>query len=92
MGGWNECPPAEEMMAVCKYWYEKYGAVPAALSHDTLEFVLTKPVDDEEKAWEAAKEHYAFCVDRVDQCTASYTLGELADCISRSTVWYFWRD
>lgn len=92
IGGWNECPPAEEMMAVCRKWYEAYGAIPAVISHDTMEFILEKPVEDEQKAWELAKEHYAFCPDRVDQCTESYTLGELADCISKSIVWYFWWD
>lgn len=92
MGGWNECPPAEEMMAVCKKWYEAYGAVPAVISHDTLEFVVEKPVEDEQEAWALAREHYAFCPDRVDQCTESYTLGEVADCLSKSTVWFFWWD
>ena len=92
MGGWNECPEASEMMEVCRYWYEKYGAVPAVVSHDTLEFVVEKPIDNEEQAWELAKEHYAFCPDRVDQGTNTGTIGEVADCLSKSTVWYFWWD
>ena len=92
MGGWNDCPQASEMMEVCRYWYEQYGAVPAAFSHDTLEFMLEKPVEDEETAWALAKEHYGFCPDRVDQGTASGTFGEVADCIRKSTVWYFWWD
>lgn len=91
MGGWNECPDASDMMAVSRYWYEKYGAIPAAFSHDTLEYVLEKPVG-EEAAWEVAKEHWAFCPDRVDQCTATGTLGEVADCLRKSSVWYFWWD
>lgn len=92
MGGWNECPDAEEMIAVCKYWYEEYGAVPASISHDVLEFYVEKPVADKEKAFELAKEHYAFCPDRVDQCTQSYSLSEVADSIAKSNVWYFWWD
>ena len=92
MGGWNECPAASEMMEICRYWYEKYGAVPAAFSHDTLEFMLEKPVDDEETAFELAKEHYAFCPDRVDQGTMTGTIKEVADCIQVSKVWYFWWD
>lgn len=92
MGGWNECPNAEEMIAICRYWYEKYGAVPAVISHDTIEFLVEEPVGDEDAAWEVAKEHYAFTPDRVDQCTVSGTLGEVADCIRKSTVWYFWWD
>lgn len=90
-GGWNDCPLPEEMAAMCKYWYEKYGAVPAVITHDTLEMVLPKPVPEEE-AVETAKEHYAFCNDRVDQCTQTGTLGEVADCIRQSKIWFFWWD
>lgn len=92
MGGWNECPEASEMMAVCRYWYEKYGAIVSVISHDTLEFTLEKPVSDEDEAWKLAKEHFAFCPDRVDQGTQTGTIGEVADCISKSNVWYFWWD
>ncbi len=92
MGGWNECPDAEEMQAVCRYWYESYGAIPAVISHDTMEFVLDRKVETEEAAWALAKEHYAFTPDRVDQCTATGTLGEVADCLRKSSVWYFWWD
>lgn len=92
MGGWNECPEASEMMAVCRYWYEQYGAIPAAFSHDTLEFVLEKPVEGEEVLWKLAKEHYAFCPDRADQSTANGTIGEVADSLRQSKVWFFWWD
>lgn len=91
-GGWNECPPAEEMMAVCRYWYEKYKAIPAVISHDELEFYLEAPIKEESTAWKLAKEHYGFCPDRIDQCTQSGTAGELADTILDSNVWYFWWD
>ena len=37
-GGWNECPDTPELMAAAKYWFERHGAVPAAMSHDELEF------------------------------------------------------
>lgn len=92
MGGWNECPAAEEMMEVCRYWYTKYGAVPALVSSDTLEFVLEEPVADEEMALQAAKEHFAFCSDRVFQGTETETITELASCISKSKYWFFWWD
>lgn len=90
-GGWNDCPAPEDMGAVCKYWYEKYGAVPAVITHDTLEFLLPNSISGDE-AIEVAKEHFAFCTDRVDQCTESGTIGEVADSLSQSTVWYFWWD
>ena len=92
MGGWNECPAPEEMISVCRYWYKKYGAYPAVITHDTIEFYVETPVTDEEEAWELAREHFAFSADRVFQCTATYTLGEVAGCLMNSKVWYFWWD
>lgn len=91
-GGWNECPAPEYMMGVCRYWYEEYGAVPAVISHDTMEFYVEKPIDSEEKAWKVAEEHWAFDDDRVFQCTAEGTLGEVAGGILNSKVWFFWWD
>lgn len=90
-GGWNECPAPDDMAAICKYWYEKYMAVPAVITHDTLEFILPEPISKDE-AMEVAQEHYAFCNDRLDQCTQSGTLGEVADSLWQSKVWFFWWD
>lgn len=91
-GGWNDCPAAPEMMAICKRWYQQYGAIPAVISHDTMEFIVEQPVQEKQTAWELAKEHYLFCTDRLDQCTKTGKLEELADHIYQSSVWYFWWD
>ena len=91
MGGWNECPDAEEMIAICKYWYEKYHAVPAAFTHDVMEFYAPDRLNGIDGI-EAAKEHYAFCNDRIDQGTRTYKLSELAAGLADSDVWYFWWD
>jgi len=88
LGGWNSCPRNEEMLWIGKYWYEKYGAVPAVMSGDTLEF--TAPPVPLNAAFELAREHFAFCPDNVLQNTD--TIGRLADELTRSTVWYFWWD
>ena len=90
-GNWNECPDTPELMAVAKYWFEQYGAIPAAMSHDELEFLLPAPVS-EEKAMEVATEQYGFCPDIVDQEQDDPTVGNLADVLRQSTVWYFWWD
>lgn len=91
-GGWNECPDTKNLMAVCKYWFEEYGAVPAVISSDELEFELPAPVS-KENAVELAIEHFAWCPDRVDQCQPDDpTIGTLADTLTQSDVWYFWWD
>lgn len=91
MGGWNECPAPEEMISVCKYWYEEYGAIPAVFTHDEMEFYVPQKLEGADPL-EVAKEHYAFCVDRVDQSTRTCTLSELAAGLKDSDVWYFWWD
>nr|WP_302134853.1 DUF4253 domain-containing protein [uncultured Schaedlerella sp.] len=91
MGGWNECPGPEEMISICKYWYETYQAIPAVFTHDVMEFYAPAGLNGADSL-EAAKEHYAFCVDRVDQGTRTYKLSELAAGLEGSDVWYFWWD
>ena len=90
-GSWNECPDTPELMAAAKYWFEQYGAVPAVMTHDELEFDLPAPVS-REKAMEAATEQYGFCPDVIDQGTEDATVGALADVLRQSFVWYFWWD
>ena len=90
-GNWNDCPDTPELMAAAKYWFEQYGAVPAAITHDELEFALPSPVP-EEKAMDAAVELYGFCPDVIDQGPEDATVGALADALRQSTVWYFWWD
>lgn len=91
LGGWNECPPPEDMIAICKYWFEAYGAVPAVFTTDIMEFYAPNKINGAD-SMEVAKEHFVFCTDRVFQGTITYTLSELAYCIENSTVWYFWWD
>ena len=90
-GNWNDCPDTPELMAAAKYWFEQYGAVPAAMSHDELEFLLPAPVP-KEKAMDAAVGLYGFCPDIIDQGPEDATVGALADVLRQSTVWYFWWD
>lgn len=90
-GGWNECPGTADLMAAAKYWFERYGAAPAAMTHDELEFVLPAPVS-KEKAMELAAEQYGFCPDVIDQGPEDATIGKLADTLRQSRKWYFWWD
>ncbi len=88
-GGWNECPNTEEIMWVAKYWYEKFGAVPAVMTRDVLEFSAA-PVKNEKTAAELALQQYVFCSDIVDQ--GLNTIGRLAGALMQSSAWYFWWD
>lgn len=87
-GNWNDCPDTLELMAAAKHWFERHGAVPAAMSHDELEFILPEPVPEDESL-DVALEQYGLCPD-MDQTYG--TMGHLADELRRSTVWYMWWD
>ena len=89
-GGWNECPDAEDMMAVCKYWYRLYKAVPAVISGDTLQIYGFEPVKDRSDALKLAEEQYGFCNDIIDQ--GMEKIKPLASLLMDSTVWSFWWD
>ena len=90
MGGYNECPFPAEQVAVAKYWYEKYGAVPAAITYDEIEFYVERPVLTFEEAKKLAIEQYAFCYGLLWECYD--TLDELASAIYKNVHWYFWWD
>ena len=87
-GNWNDCPDTPQLMAVARYWFEKFGAVPAVMTHDELDFALPKPIG-RELAVQTALEQYAFCPD-MDQNHES--VGALADTLQQSKIWYFWWD
>ena len=77
-----------EGIATVKYWYEKYGAVPAAITYDEIEFYVERPVLTFEEAKKLAIEQYAFCYGLLWECYD--TLDELASTIYKNVHWYFW--
>ena len=85
-GGWNGCPAPPDLMAAAKYWFEQYGAAPAAIGCGRLEFVLPAPVPGE-KAPGTAAELYAFCPNVLGPGPKDAALGALADELRQSTVW-----
>lgn len=90
MGGFNDCPMPSEQVAVFKYWYEKYGAVPAVVGYDTWELYTDKTLKENNELEELAVEQYSFCYDIVDQ--GCETIRNLASGLRNSHIWYFWWD
>lgn len=86
----------ERQISVMKYWYSKYRAIPAVVSHNTWEFYVEKLPHNIEEAKSLAMEHFVFCFDRVAQHSSitmdDYTLKELALELLHSHVWFFWWD
>jgi len=90
MGGWNACPYSAVLTAFAKRWHERYGAEIVSITHDVMEFTVTKPPTSKEAALELAKEQYIFCSDIVDQGVGD--VSTLAATLLNSRYWYFWWD
>ena len=86
-GGWNGCPEDAEHMAVAKYWYEKYDAVVAHMSSDTLEYYVPQPVSIDTMS--LAEEQLGYCLDILQN---DINLTTLARMNQASNVWSFWWD
>lgn len=87
-GGWNDCPDTDKMIAMCKYWYDEYGAMPAIITYDMLTFYLNEPITNRETAMLIAKEQCAFCSEVLGmggmESYVAMTLGK--------SIWSFWWD
>ena len=86
-GGWNGCPEYAEHMAVAKYWHEKYDAVVAHISSDTLEYYVPQPVSVDTMS--LAEEQMGYCPDILQN---DINLTTLARMNQASNVWSFWWD
>ena len=86
-GGWNECPSAEEHMAIAKYWFEKYGAVVAIIAPDIIAYNVRQPVSND--SMKLAEEQFAYSIDVLQNYG---NLSTLAEVNKHSTVWINWWD
>ena len=76
----------QEVSQTLELWREKYGAVPALLGADTLEFYVPRPAQRED-ARELAAQMLALC----EGLSAITGLAELAGSLAGSGVWFFCR-
>ncbi len=89
MGDFNDCPSNERLMAISKYFYEKYDAKIMAITHSALEYSVEKFIKDKDVALNEAKLMYGFCPDILQNFD---TIGEFAGTLINSSMWYFWWD
>ena len=89
-GGWNECPEPEIQVEVLRNWYERFGAVPAAITAAVMECVVARPPQTEPESFNLAVEQWLFCNDIVSQ--GAMSIRRLAISLWRSPQWYFWWD
>jgi hypothetical protein len=87
---YNDYPEPEVHAALFRFWDEKYGATVACIATSMIEFTVTRPPRTRHEAMVLAKQHFAYCPDRVDQGTGS--VEALAACLLNASVWFFWWD
>ena len=89
-GDWNDCPSPAVHAAFARCWSKAYGAAPAALAGDVIEYRVARPVGTREEAMELALAQFAYCPDIVLQGTE--TLEHLAAELLGARYWFFWWD
>lgn len=90
LGGWNACPPAENMVAALRQWNKDYGAELVAVSRDTMELRVARRPATREEAFKLARQQAMFCSDVVED--PDDMLEELAASLMISDWWLFWWD
>ena len=90
LGGWNACPPAENMVAALRQWQKDYGAELVAIGRDTMELRVARRPATREEALRLARQQALFCSDVVED--TDDMLEELAASLMISDWWFFWWD
>ena len=80
----------EEIIAISKYWYEKYDARLVAITDSEMEFYLEKFPKKQKEAEELAIEQFLVSEDLVFQIYDE--LEELSKELYKAKNWYFWWD
>ncbi|MGN0474095.1 MAG: DUF4253 domain-containing protein [Acutalibacteraceae bacterium] len=88
VGGVNGAPADNELICISRLWNEMCGAIPSVIGFGVIEYFIPRGKPDQNTATEIAKGHFAVCPDRVLRMTRSRTIGELADTLTKSCVWY----
>lgn len=87
MGGFNECPNNDELLAVFKHWYEVYGIVPAIITYDSVHMSLTKALSDQQIE-QLADEILLLNIET--QINTYSTKEDLVKGLKHSKYWRFW--
>lgn len=90
MGDFNGSPDPVEHTAIFKYWYQKYGAIPAVVTGDVWELYVERPPQTEAEVLELALSQYYYCPDVVDQ-GVGYIHARASELLGAKS-WYFWWD
>jgi Domain of unknown function (DUF4253) len=85
-GGWNACPAPWVHVAYAREWSVRFGARLVALTHDVLEFEVSRPITSREDAVAMAAVHAHYCSDTVS------SIAQHAAYLLDAPLWRFWWD
>lgn len=84
---WLNC--GSEIISTAKHWFEAYGAVPATIKRDAIEFLVPSPAPLE-KSMDLAIEQCAFCPAYLETLgSRDEAVANLASALTKTTVWRF---
>jgi hypothetical protein len=89
-GSWNAVPSPAEIVAVCRYWGEAYGARLTVIRSDALEFTVARKPATHAAAVALLKEHCCFSRDIWENDRGD--LEQSAAQLRVSDTWFFWWD
>ncbi len=89
-GSWNDVPSPLEIVAISRYWGERYGARLIAIGSDKLEFTVARKPADHAEAVALLKEQYCFAPDNWEYDRSS--LEQAAAELREMDTWFFWWD
>jgi hypothetical protein len=79
---WEDCPLPPVLVALCRDWHVRFGAVPVTLSEDLMEFHVARPPQTRAAAERLALEHFHACPTVIEG-----TLQEYAARLVGAGVW-----
>jgi predicted DNA-binding WGR domain protein len=79
-----------DMSTVLRSWEVRFDVYLVGLGTDTITLAVGRPPRDLASATAIAAEHYAFCLDNIDQGPGS--IRAYAPLLVNESVWPFWRD
>lgn len=89
-GGIGSCPPPEVHARHVATWARRFGAMPIALKHSMIEFVVSRPPTRDDAALELAREQHDYAPD-----VSANGMGGVekhAAALSGLPYWAFWWD
>jgi hypothetical protein len=69
---WEDCPLPPVLVALCRDWHARFGAVPVTMSDDLVEFQVGRPPEGRAAAERLALEHFHACPTVVEGTLQEY--------------------